>query len=119
MLSSGYYDAYYNRALKARTLVRRDFEEAFEKCDVMMTPVTPAPAFKFGSIENNPLKAYLGDIFTASTNLAGICAMSIPCGKTPEGLPVGLQILGPSFGEVAMLRAGSCVEALIEKGGMT
>lgn len=119
VLSSGYYDAYYNRALKARTLVRRDFEEAFEKCDVMMTPVTPAPAFKFGSIENNPLKAYLGDIFTASTNLAGICAMSIPCGKTPEGLPVGLQILGPSFGEVAMLRAGSCVEALIEKGGMT
>ena len=113
VLSSGYYDAYYNRALKARTLIRRDFETAFADCDVLMTPVAPTPAYPLDSTVNDPLKSYLGDIFTVSTNLAGICGMSIPCGRTAGGLPVGLQILGPAFGEVAMLRAGFAVERLL------
>ena len=113
VLSSGYYDAYYNRALKARTLIRRDFETAFADCDVLMTPVAPTPAYLLNSTVNDPLKSYLGDIFTVSTNLAGICGMSIPCGRTAGGLPVGLQILGPAFGEVAMLRAGFAVERLL------
>ena len=113
VLSSGYYDAYYNRALKARTLIRRDFETAFADCDVLMTPVAPTPAYPLDSTVNDPLKSYLGDIFTVSTNLAGICGMSIPCGRTAAGLPVGLQILGPAFGEVAMLRAGFAVERLL------
>ena len=111
VLSSGYYDAYYNRALKARTLIRRDFEAAFQTCDVLMMPVSPTTAYKLNSTVNDPLKSYLGDIFTVPANLAGICGMSVPCGKTSEGLPVGLQILGPAFGEVAMLRAGQAVEA--------
>ena len=110
VLSSGYYDAYYNRALKARTLIRRDFETAFADCDVLMTPVAPTPAYLLNSTVNDPLKSYLGDIFTVSTNLAGICGMSIPCGRTAAGLPVGLQILGPAFGEVAMLRAAAACE---------
>ncbi len=113
VLSSGYYDAYYTRALKARTLIRRDFEQAFNTCDVLMMPVSPTTAYKLNSTVNDPLKSYLGDIFTVSTNLAGICGMSIPCGTTSEKLPVGLQILGPAFGEVAMLRAGRAVEALL------
>ena len=105
VLSSGYYDAYYNRALKARTLIRQDFDKAFSTCDVLMTPVSPTAAYKLNATMDDPLKAYLGDIFTVSTNLAGICGMSLPCGKTSENLPVGLQIIGPAFGEVAMLRA--------------
>lgn len=106
VLSSGYYDAYYTRALKARTLIRGDFESAFKTCDVLMTPVAPTPAYKLNSTVNDPLQSYLGDIFTVSTNLAGICGMAIPCGRMASGLPVGLQVLGPAFGEVAMLRAG-------------
>lgn len=105
VLSSGYYDAYYNRAMKARTLVRRDYEDAFGLCDVIMSPVAPTPAYKFGDAEKDPLKAYLGDILTVATNLSGCCGMSIPCGKTQDGLPVGLQVIGPAFGEVAMLCA--------------
>lgn len=110
VLSSGYYDAYYNRALKARTLIRNDFQKAFEDCDVIMTPVAPTAAYKLNSTVNDPLKAYLGDIFTVPANLAGICGISVPCGKTSENLPVGLQLLGPAFGEVELLKAAAACE---------
>lgn len=114
VLSSGYYDAYYNRALKARTLIRNDFQKAFESCDVIMTPVAPTAAYKLNSTVNDPLKAYLGDIFTVPANLAGICGISVPCGKTSENLPVGLQLLGPAFGEVELLRAAAACEKEFE-----
>lgn len=110
VLSSGYYDAYYNRALKARTLIRNDFQKAFTDCDVIMTPVAPTAAYKLNSTVNDPLKAYLGDIFTVPANLAGICGISVPCGKTSENLPVGLQLLGPAFGEVELLKAAAACE---------
>ena len=110
VLSSGYYDAYYGRAQKVRTLVRRDYAEAFKQCDVMMTPVAPTPAYKIGEASDDPLKMYLGDIFTVPANLAGLCGISVPCGKTAAGLPVGLQVLGPAFGEGAILRAAYGVE---------
>jgi aspartyl-tRNA(Asn)/glutamyl-tRNA(Gln) amidotransferase subunit A len=110
VLSSGYYDAYYGRALKVRTLIRRDFAEAFKTCDVLFTPVAPTAAYRIGEACDDPLKMYLGDIFTVPANLAGICGLSVPCGRTAEGLPVGLQILGPAFGECAVLRAGRAVE---------
>jgi aspartyl-tRNA(Asn)/glutamyl-tRNA(Gln) amidotransferase subunit A len=110
VLSSGYYDAYYGRAQKVRTLIRRDFAEAFKTCDVLFTPVAPTAAYRIGEACDDPLKMYLGDIFTVPANLAGICGLSVPCGRTAEGLPVGLQILGPAFGECAVLRAGRAVE---------
>ena len=114
VLSSGYRDAYYRRALKVRTLVRRDFDAAFAKCDVLMCPVAPTPAFKLDSTVNDPLKAYLCDAFTVPANLAGLCGVSVPCGRTAaDGLPVGLQILGPAFGEPALLRAAAAMEALL------
>jgi len=110
VLSSGYYDAYYTRALKARTLIRRDFDEAFKKFDVLLTPVSPTPAYKLGTKELDPLKIYLGDIFTVSANLAGICGISVPCGTTSEGLPVGVQLLGPAMGEEKLLQAAYAFE---------
>lgn len=112
VLSSGYYDAYYGRALKARTLIRADFTKAFEQCDVLMTPVAPTPAYKIGETAQDPLKMYLGDVFTVPANLAGICGISLPCGVTPEGLPVGLQVLGPAFGEERILSAAYACEQL-------
>ncbi|MBR1837415.1 MAG: aspartyl/glutamyl-tRNA amidotransferase subunit A, partial [Kiritimatiellae bacterium] len=114
VLSSGYSDAYYRRALKVRTLVRRDFDAAFGECDVVMCPVAPTPAFKLDSTVNDPLKAYLGDAFTVPANLAGLCGVSVPCGRTAaEGLPVGLQILGPAFGEPRLLAAAKAMETLL------
>lgn len=110
VLSSGYYDAYYIRAQKVRTLIRRDFEQAFEKCDVLIAPVTPFPAYKIGEKKSDPLQMYLGDIFTVTANLAGICGISVPGGKTAEGLPVGVQFLGPALGEEAVLKAGYAFE---------
>jgi len=110
VLSSGYYDAYYGRAQKVRTLIRQDFAEAFKRCDVMFTPVAPTPAYRIGETCDDPLKMYLGDIFTVPANLAGVCGLSVPCGATGAGLPVGLQVLGPAFGEEAILRAGHAVE---------
>jgi aspartyl-tRNA(Asn)/glutamyl-tRNA(Gln) amidotransferase subunit A len=110
VLSSGYYDAYYLKAQKVRTLIRRDFEAAFERCDALLAPVTPTPAFLVGENTGDPLKMYLSDIFTATANLAGICAMSVPC-RVPAGdLPIGLQILGPAFGEPVVLRVGHAYE---------
>ncbi len=118
VLSSGYYDAYYGRAQKVRTLIRRDYEEAFKACDVLMTPVAPTAAYRIGETCDDPLKMYLGDIFTVPANLAGLCGVSVPCGKTAAGLPIGLQVLGPSLGEAAILRAAQAVEDLREKSGL-
>ncbi|PJA64351.1 MAG: Asp-tRNA(Asn)/Glu-tRNA(Gln) amidotransferase GatCAB subunit A, partial [Candidatus Portnoybacteria bacterium CG_4_9_14_3_um_filter_40_10] len=97
-LSAGYYDAYYLKAQKVRTLIEQDFEKAFKEVDVIMTPVSPTPAFKFGEKIDDPLKMYLSDIYTVSINLAGVPALSMPCGRV-GGLPVGLQIVGPQMGE--------------------
>jgi len=110
VLSSGYYDAYYLRAQKVRTLIRNDFEEAFKKCDAILTPVAPTAAYKIGEKKDDPLQMYLGDIFTVTANLAGICGISVPCGFTGEKLPVGLQILGPAFGEENILRVAHAYE---------
>lgn len=104
-LSAGYYDAYYGKAQRVRTLVKRDFEKAFEKVDVIATPTAPTPAFKIGEKSADPLQMYLSDIFTISCNLAGIPGMSIPCGFSSKGLPIGLQLLGKPFGEEEILRA--------------
>ncbi len=104
VLSSGYYDAYYNRAQKVRTLIRQDFDEVFKTCDVLITPVTPEPAWKLGATVNDPLKNYLADIFTVSVNLAGNCAIAVPCGRSQEGKPIGVQFIGPSFGEEALFK---------------
>ncbi len=105
-LSAGYYDAYYVRAQRVRTLIRRDFERAFEGCDVIATPTTPTPAFRLGEKTADPLQMYLGDIFTVPANLAGIPGLSLPCGLA-SGLPVGLQLLGRPFDEETLLRVGA------------
>jgi len=103
-LSSGYYDAYYLRALKVRTLIKRDFEAAFKKFDAIVTPTSPSAAFKVGEKTSDPLTMYLSDIFTISANLAGIPGISLPCGFTKKGLPIGLQVLGKPFDEETILR---------------
>jgi aspartyl-tRNA(Asn)/glutamyl-tRNA(Gln) amidotransferase subunit A len=111
VLSSGYYDAYYLRAQKVRTLIRQDFLKAFEQVDLIVTPTTPTAAFKAGEKSDDPIQMYLSDIFTISCNLGGICGVSIPCGFTSEPkLPVGLQFLGQPFGEAAMLNAAYAYE---------
>jgi aspartyl-tRNA(Asn)/glutamyl-tRNA(Gln) amidotransferase subunit A len=103
-LSAGYYDAYYLRAQKVRALIARDFAEAFQKTDVLITPTTPTPAFRIGERTADPLQMYLADIFTVTGSLAGIPGISVPCGKTTNHLPVGLQIFGPHFGEAIVLQ---------------
>jgi len=111
VLSSGYYDAYYLRAQKVRTLIRRDFLLAFEKVDAIVTPTTPAAAFKAGEKSGDPLQMYLSDIFTISCNLAGICGVSLPCGFTENPkLPIGLQLLGKPFGEETLLTLAHAYE---------
>jgi aspartyl-tRNA(Asn)/glutamyl-tRNA(Gln) amidotransferase subunit A len=111
VLSSGYHDAYYLRAQKVRTLIRRDFLEAFEKVDAIVTPTTPTAAFKLGEKADDPLQMYLSDIFTISCNLAGICGISLPCGFTTNPkLPIGLQLLGKPFGEETILRLAHAYE---------
>jgi aspartyl-tRNA(Asn)/glutamyl-tRNA(Gln) amidotransferase subunit A len=102
-LSSGYYDAYYLKAQKVRTLIRQDFLDAFEKVDVLLTPVAPTPAFAIGEKVNDPLQMYLSDIYTIPVNLAGTCAMSLPCGFSADGLPIGLQLIGKPFEEATIL----------------
>jgi aspartyl-tRNA(Asn)/glutamyl-tRNA(Gln) amidotransferase subunit A len=110
VLSSGYYDAYYLRAQKVRTLIRQDFVEAFTTCDALLTPVAPTAAYRIGEKSDDPLRMYLGDIFTVTANLAGICGLSVPCGFTKDRLPIGLQILGPAFQEEKILRVGHAYE---------
>ena len=111
-LSSGYYDAYYLQALKARTLIIRDFKAAFEKCDVIISPVTTSTAFTLGEKTSDPLDMYLSDILTISANLAAIPGISVPVGRDSKGLPVGMQIMGNHFGEKAILNAAKAVEAV-------
>jgi aspartyl-tRNA(Asn)/glutamyl-tRNA(Gln) amidotransferase subunit A len=109
-LSSGYYDAYYLRAQSVRTLVARDFADAFQKVDVIVTPTAPTPAFKIGEKSADPLKMYLADIYTVTGSLAGVPGISVPCGKTKAGLPVGMQIFGPHFGESSVLQIARAFE---------
>jgi aspartyl-tRNA(Asn)/glutamyl-tRNA(Gln) amidotransferase subunit A len=109
-LSAGYYDAYYLKAQKVRTLIRRDFEQAFMKCDAIVTPTVPTTAFKLGEKTEDPLQMYLSDIFTISVNLAGLPGLVVPCGFDGNRLPIGMQLIGPPFGEEAILRAGDAFE---------
>jgi aspartyl-tRNA(Asn)/glutamyl-tRNA(Gln) amidotransferase subunit A len=111
VLSSGYKDAYYLKALKVRRLVKKDYDDAFMTCDVIMGPTTPTAAFKAGEKSNDPLAMYLSDVYTVGCNLAGIPGLSIPCGFTKAGLPIGLQLLGPAFEEEKLLRIGRMYES--------
>jgi len=110
VLSAGYTDAYYRKAQKVRGLIRQDFEKAFQGCDLLLTPTSPEPAFKLGERTQDPLKMYLADVFTISVNLAGTCGISLPCGFTKSNLPIGLQLIGPRFGEEKMLQAAHAYE---------
>ncbi|HJR76093.1 MAG TPA: Asp-tRNA(Asn)/Glu-tRNA(Gln) amidotransferase subunit GatA [Nitrospiraceae bacterium] len=110
VLSAGYYDAYYGKAQAVRTLIKQDFEAAFEEVDFIVTPVTPTPAFKFGEKSNDPLQMYLSDIFTISANLAGLPAIAVPCGFSRDGLPIGMQLIGRAFDEATILRAAYAYE---------
>ena len=110
VLSSGYYDAYYLRALKVRTLIQKDFLNAFEQVDLIASPTSPTPAFKIGEKSGDPLQMYLSDIYTISCNLAGLCGISVPCGFSSAGLPIGLQLLGRPFGESELLRVANAYE---------
>jgi aspartyl-tRNA(Asn)/glutamyl-tRNA(Gln) amidotransferase subunit A len=117
VLSSGYYDAYYLRAQKVRTLIRRDFTRAFEKVDAIICPTTPEVAFKVGERTDDPLKMYLADIFTIAANLAGICGISLPCGfaeTAGKRLPIGLQLLAPAFHEAELLQLAHAYEQATE-----
>jgi aspartyl-tRNA(Asn)/glutamyl-tRNA(Gln) amidotransferase subunit A len=109
-LSAGYYDAYYLRAQKVRALIARDFTEAFTKADAIVTPTSPTPAFRLGERTADPLQMYLADIYTVTGSLAGIPAISVPCGKTAAGLPVGLQVLGSHFSEGRVLQLAHAFE---------
>jgi aspartyl-tRNA(Asn)/glutamyl-tRNA(Gln) amidotransferase subunit A len=113
-LSSGYYDAYYKKAQQVRTLIKRDFEKAFEAVDAIVTPTAPNPAFKIGEKSDDPLQMYLADIFTISVNLAGVPGISVPCGFTSQSLPVGLQIIGKHFDEEAVLKIAYAYEQATE-----
>ena len=109
-LSAGYYDAYYRQAQKVRTLIKQDFEKAFEDVDLICAPISPTPAFKVGAHTDDPLAMYLEDIFSISQALAGITALSVPCGFSTDSLPIGLQIMGPQWGEESVLRTGHAFE---------
>ena len=109
-LSAGYYDAYYRKAQQVRTLLTRDFLAAFAEVDVLVAPVTPTPAFKLGEKTDDPVKMYLEDIYSVAASLAGVCGVSVPCGETTEGLPIGVQVMGRHFDEAVMLRVAQAVE---------
>ncbi|MDH4027169.1 MAG: amidase family protein, partial [Desulfuromonadales bacterium] len=113
-LSSGYYDAYYLKAQKVRTLIRQDFLNAFETVDALLTPVAPTPAFALGEKVNDPLQMYLSDIYTIPVNLAGTCAMSLPCGFSTDERPIGLQLIGKPFDEATLLRTAYAYEQATE-----
>ena len=110
VLSSGYYDAYYLKALRTKALIKKAFDRAFEKYDVILGPASPATAPKLGESLSDPLKMYLGDIYTISVNLAGLPGISVPCGKDSGGLPIGLQLIGDCFQEKNIIRAGYAFE---------
>jgi aspartyl-tRNA(Asn)/glutamyl-tRNA(Gln) amidotransferase subunit A len=109
-LSAGYYDAYYRKAQQVRTLLTRDFLAAFADVDVLVAPVTPTPAFKLGEKTDDPVKMYLEDIYSVAASLAGICGVSVPCGTTKDGLPIGVQVMGKHFDEATMLRVAQAIE---------
>jgi aspartyl-tRNA(Asn)/glutamyl-tRNA(Gln) amidotransferase subunit A len=110
VLSAGYYDAYYLKAQKVRTLIARDFEEAYRKVDVILTPTTPGPAFGVGEVSGDPVQMYLNDIFTVTVNMAGLPGISVPAGLSSEGTPLGLQLIGQPFDEATLFRAGQIIE---------
>ena len=109
-LSAGYYDAYYLKAQKVRTLIRRDFEQAFERFEALITPVTPTPPFRIGEKADDPLTMYLSDVHTVAVNIAGIPALTVPCGFA-DGLPIGMQVIGPHFGEETILKIGHAYQS--------
>jgi len=111
VLSLCYYDAYYRNAQQVRTLLTRDFLSAFAQVDALVCPVTPTPAFKLGEKTDDPLQMYLEDIYSVAASLAGICGMSVPCGTTKAGLPIGVQVLGKHFDEATIFRVGTAIEA--------
>ena len=111
-LSAGYYDAYYRKAQQVRTLLARDFLEAFGEVDVIVGPMTPTPAFKLGEKTDDPVAMYLADIYSVAASLAGICGVSVPCGETSEGLPIGVQVMAGHFDEATMLRVAKAIEDL-------
>ncbi len=113
-LSAGYYDAYYLRAQKVRTLIARDFSDAFQKVDAILTPTAPTPAFRLGEKTADPLQMYLADIYTVTGSLAGVPGISVPCGKTSAGLPVGMQIFGPHFNESRVLQVARALESEVQ-----
>ena len=114
VLSSGYYDAYYKKAQKVRTKVCNEFNKAFDKYDVILTPTSPVTAFGFGEKSNNPLEMYLADICTVSVNVAGLPAISIPCGVDSKGLPIGMQLIGNKFQEGTILNTAYSIEKEIK-----
>ena len=116
VLSAGFYDAYYTQAMKLRTLIQRDFTEAFKACDVILAPTTPTAAFALGEKTEDPLAMYLNDVFSVPASLAGLPAMSVPAGLNKDGLPLGLQIIGPGFDEQGVLNAGLAIE---QRAGFT
>jgi aspartyl-tRNA(Asn)/glutamyl-tRNA(Gln) amidotransferase subunit A len=113
-LSAGYYDQYYGKAQRVRSLIQRDFESAFSRCDIIATPTAPTPAFKLNEKTSDPLEMYLSDIYTITANLAGIPGLSLPCGLTSGGLPIGIQLLGKHFDEARLLRAANNLERELE-----
>ncbi|MEC8043100.1 MAG: Asp-tRNA(Asn)/Glu-tRNA(Gln) amidotransferase subunit GatA [Verrucomicrobiota bacterium] len=115
-LSSGYYDAYYLRAQKTRTLIRNDFDKAFEQVDAILTPTSPTPAFKFGEKSEDPISMYLSDIYTISTNLAGLPGISVPCGFSENGLPIGMQLIGQAFEEEKLLGIANAYDRELQFG---
>ena len=114
VLSSGYYDAYYKKAQQVRTLVKKEFDEAFKKYDVLLTPASPTVAFGIGTKSNNPLEMYLADICTVPVNIAGLPGISIPCGVDKEGMPVGMQLIGNRFAEETLLNAAYTFEQKVK-----
>jgi aspartyl-tRNA(Asn)/glutamyl-tRNA(Gln) amidotransferase subunit A len=110
VLSAGFYDAYYNQAQRVRALIARDFDQAFEQCDVILAPTTPTASFPLGDKVDDPLAMYLNDVFAVPASLAGLPAMSVPCGLNSQGLPLGLQVIGRAFDEQGVLNAGLAIE---------
>lgn len=124
-LSAGYYDAYYKKALCVRTLIIKEFNSIFEKCDIILSPTTPTPAYKIGEKISDPIAMYMGDIYTVPVNIAGLPAISLPCGTDKAGLPIGVQLIGPAFGEAELYRAAAQLEdtlgdydAILKKAGV-
>lgn len=112
VLSSGFYDAYYKRAKQMQQKIAQEYDEAFSRCDIIVTPTSPSPAFKIGERTNDPLKMYAADICTVTVNIAGLPAISVPCGAAQDKMPVGLQMIGPKFSEQTLFNTAGCFENL-------